>query len=788
MTSPGPGQPIDVAFVEIVPDTSLFVTRLRRQTREAFDDLERTAERASENLEGDLKNAADSAGDAFDKASDRIGDGMQEAAAKVEVAFEQVDDASIDLHRRLDSRVERTGDIFDKMGDQIGDSVKEAFDEAGDGAKKLNGALSTLGESLVAIGSAVIGLGVSAPTPAGLIAIGAVLAGIAALTPVVLALVAALADLAGLIAVAPAGLAVLAAAIAPLVIAFQGFGDAIGAILEKDPDKIKEALDRLSPAARSVAVEFQRLLPQLERLRSVVQDALFSRLQGSLTAVANSLLPTLQTGLARVAGALGDMIAAFGRVAASAGSQQVLNEVFATTERIINRLTPIAARLFDGLISAVHEGLPFVERIATAFGDALDNFTSFLNASIESGAFDEFIQDALATVGELVDLGKALGRLFVSIFADLDDAGRGFIGTLTDLVNRMAEFFESSEGKDLLQDLAEGIPKIGQALGFLVNAIVVVLDFLADLDDAFDTAIDGVISFFTTIGEAVAGFIGTAGEFFSALPDQIMAALSALPGLISSFFGFLFDQLFISIGRGIGLIVFAFTELPGLLLAALVELPGVLLNVFQTALNDVSVFVVNSLNFLVQVIPELLGQAVELGRQTVVNGFARIVEFIRSVPGRIRDAFLSAGSLVVEIGTAIGNALKNVINRAIDRINDGIRSIDDVLPGSLPRIPRLAHGGVATKETLARIGEGGRNEGVLPLEDSRAMRAVGQAIADAGGLGGGGGPLFGPGSIVVSFDGVVPTDGEARQVGQSVGEGIASALTRRGIKLQVRAA
>lgn len=785
MTSPGPGQPIDVAYVEIVPDTTLFVTRLRRQAKEAFDDFEKVAERAAENVEKDLGDAANDISEAFDKSSETVAKELGEladagaaAAEKIETEFDQ---ATKGLVRDANGRLRDVNGRFVKLGD----TIEDAFEQGSESGKTFNRLLSTLGESVVSIGSALVGLGASAPTPAGIIAIGAALAAIAALTPLILALAAALADLIGLIAVAPAGLAVLAAIIAPLVIAFQGFGDAIGAVIEKDPKKIAEALEGLAPAARGVVKEFQKLLPQFEQLGDIVQQAFFAQLQGSLTAVTNALLPSLTAGLARVADALGDAGAAFATFLSSAGTRNTLTAVFASAEAVIRTLTPSVIRLFDVLNSAVVAGLPFVEKITAAFGSLLDSFSATLGQSIESGGFQDFLQDALDTVEELFDLGAALGNLFVAVFGGLDDSGRGFLGTLTDLVDRMTAFFESAEGKDLIADLAEGIPRIAAAIGGLVNAFIFVLDVIGDFDDAVVAHHDQIVGFFNGIGAAISVFVSSVGAFFAALPGQIVSALAALPGLVINFFNFLFDQLFTAIGRGIGILVFTFTQLPGLLLAALAALPGVLLNVFQTALTNVTSFVVTSLNFLVQVIPQLLGQAVEFGRNVIVNGFNNIVEFIRSVPGRIRDAFLGAGSLVVSIGAAIGNALKTVINRAIDRINEGIAQVDNVLPGSLPRIPRLAHGGVATQETLAQIGEQGRAEGVIPLEDSRAMRMIGEAIANAGG--GGGGPLFGPGSIVVSFDGVMPTDGQARQVGQNVGEGIASALTRRGIKLQVRA-
>lgn len=54
----------------------------------------------------------------------------------------------------------------------------------------------------------------------------------------------------------------------------------------------------------------------------------------------------------------------------------------------------------------------------------------------------------------------------------------------------------------------------------------------------------------------------------------------------------------------------------------------------------------------------------------------------------------------------------------------------------------LEGGGVAEKEMIAKIGEKGRAEGVLPLKDPRAMKMVGEAISDAGGAGGGGNTFY----------------------------------------------
>jgi phage-related protein len=83
---------------------------------------------------------------------------------------------------------------------------------------------------------------------------------------------------------------------------------------------------------------------------------------------------------------------------------------------------------------------------------------------------------------------------------------------------------------------------------------------------------------------------------------------------------------------------------------------------------------------------------------------------------------------------AINGVLKGIttaVNTAIRAINKLSFTVPDWVPGiggskfgfnikevSAPQIPKLATGGIAIGETLARIGEGGRKEAVLPLEQN----------------------------------------------------------------------
>lgn len=828
-----PGGPIDRVFVEIEPDTKDFSRDLSRETDAAYDKLDKSTQNVTRKItksfdkmgreierqftlvEQDGKLTAKVIEKSFDDAGERIERSFRIASEKGVKATELIATVS---HIAADS----AADSWERAGERIEDAFREANRvvalksreierHAKNAAEAVNGRFgglnkifSTLGESLVSIGSAIVGLGASAPTPAGLIVIATVLGLIVALTGPVIALTGALADLIGLVAVVPAGAAVAVAAIVPLVIAFQGFGDAIGAILEKDPEKIKKALDALSPSARKVAIEFQKLLPSLERFKKVIQEAFFRPIVKDLTSLVHTLLPGFQTGMAKIATAIGRAVSNFSEFLREPKQVKLFNDLFATTARVIDVLAPAFQQFGEAIFKTIGAGLPFVERLNKAFAGAIEKFANFISKSVDNGSFKNFFDDAIKTVKKLIDLGKALGNLFISIFGNADDEGRDFLQTITDTINKMAEFFKSAEGQDFLSDTLELAKITAKSIIAIGATFTGILDFLGDIDDAVGTAIESIGNFFSDIGDffsglgaSIGGFIDDVVGFFSGLPDKILSFIQSLPGKLVAFFNTVFDTVLHAIGVGIGLLLFTFTVLPGLIIDKIKALPGQLADFFTNLWQTVTTRTTEGSNRVVEFVKGLPGRittalsqlgpaiaglftrAMDNAKALVVRAFNAIVDFIKKLPGRIRDAFKSAGSAVSDIGGAIAGVIKSMLNRIISRINEGISSIDNVLPGSLPRIPQLAAGGVIEPKqggTLANLAEAGEREIVTPESLLRRIFAEGQS-----------GVTFGPGSVVVSFEGVVPTTAEARQTGNAVGLGIADILSKRNIRTTVRA-
>ena len=120
---------------------------------------------------------------------------------------------------------------------------------------------------------------------------------------------------------------------------------------------------------------------------------------------------------------------------------------------------------------------------------------------------------------------------------------------------------------------------------------------------------------------------------------------------------------------------------------------------------------------------------------------------IRNELSRTWEAIKTTASNVWrDIGRTFRNAINGIIdmlNRLIDAWNNLTLSVPTMsLPGGgtiggwsvgtqrIQRIPRLARGGIVTRDTLAQVGEGGTREAVIPL-NRQSLQPFAEALVDA---------------------------------------------------------
>lgn len=741
MTQPGRA---GRASIEIVGD----VSKLGRQ-------LERDAQRAIDNTDLDTSHIAEQVGNAFTSGVEEAIESLDGLAPAVDLSAENFassfKDASIEVANSFDllgDHIENTLDSNDKKSSRFFSRFSESAKEAGDDVqtnllRPVTSGFSRLSEVITSAGSALVGFALTGTNPAGLLSIAVVAAAVAAALPVIIGLAAALADLAGIVTLLPAAIGGAVASIIVLTVAFNGFGDAISAVLEGDPEKIAEAMERLAPAAQVVVREFQRILPILREVGKEIQQSFFVQLNTILERFGTATLPRVRDELRHLSGALGNALAGLADLLTESQNIGILERLFESTSRIVDELGNAFHDLGQAFLNAIDAGLPSLETLVDRLGGAIEAFAGFINASIIDGSFQAFLDDAVATLDELLSLGGAVGELLGVLFSGTDDAGRSFIATLTDLTKRLTEFFKSAEGQDALEDFGEIMDAVGIILGVGINVVRDLIDIFTLLDDivndtietvqalglgmaeawdiitgAVATGASAVGQFFVDLGsdiadiwndvvDTVSGAIDTVVEFISALPGRVVGFIQSIPDLVAFAFDATIDRIIAILATLTAVVIVFFTDLPGQIAGALDALIAEVRETFTSAETSVT-DTFDRIGMFIASLPGLLAAAWDLVVLQVVGVFTSIHEFVVStwedivtfffgLPARIGAIFQQVTDAVVARVTSMVDYVKGLPGRILAAIGNlgmllydaGANVIQGLINGIKSRISQL---------------------------------------------------------------------------------------------------
>jgi TP901 family phage tail tape measure protein len=181
---------------------------------------------------------------------------------------------------------------------------------------------------------------------------------------------------------------------------------------------------------------------------------------------------------------------------------------------------------------------------------------------------------------------------------------------------------------------------------------------------------------------------------------------------------------------------------------------------------------------IAEIVRNYIGQVIEIWEK-VKKTFSSIIDFVKNVFAgewgaaweSIKDAFGNAFGALVGLVKLPFNTIISMVNGVTSSINNALAKVKvpdwvPVLGGKsidfrIPKIPQLAEGGIATRSTLANIGEGSEPEAVLPLSKLSSM---------LGGASGGG-------SISVSFSPTINVTGGSGDVYAEVRRGLDAGRT-----------
>lgn len=645
------GKHIDTVFVDILPDVSRFASNADRDLKRSLKSVEKSVDDSAKEMEESFRES------------------FQQIGKDVDVSLK-------DAERRIDRFVQdangRWRDArgkFAPVGTRIGEGiVVGATDAVRAGAPGVLRGLSTgLGEA-------------SGPLLAVAAALGVQLAG--AIAPAA----------AGLAASLPAAIGVAGAAIATLTLGLQGLGDALD--VADDAEKFDEALKKLSPSARSLAIELRNLFPAFRAIQQSAAQGLFAGFQGEITRLISVIQAPLQGGLNDVGVALQMVAKEFIGFLTSSKGVELLNEIFKTTAIIIAGIAPVIKPLATGISNLIITALPFIQKLSAAFGSFLQRIGERLTKLAESGKLDEFFERALDALSQLGRIAENFGPILLGLFEALAPAGGDFLDIIERLTENLAEFLSD---KDNVEALATAF----SILGFFLTLNLELFNLAADAGRALGEIFNGITGATDQVSGAIVNFGQTAQTWFKVALESVQKVIGAIANA-----------------------------------------------------------------------PALLAS---LGGKFLNAGLSLIKSFFSGLS--------SGASFAGNLASSVFNALKSALNSAIGRINSAISRISAALPISFPSIPMLASGGLTVGPTLAGLGETGA-EMVLPLAGARGRESM-RMIADAA-TSGGPAISFGPGSVVVSFEGSVPTESQAFLTGQAVGRGVVAVLERRDARMQVR--
>ncbi|MEU8270824.1 hypothetical protein AB0B89_27160 [Sphaerisporangium sp. NPDC049002] len=533
-------------------------------------------------------------------------------------------------------------------------------------------------------------------------------------------------------------------------------------------------VSRLSPGLADLITRFGEFLSRAAASGQALQwmeNALlvFRQLGGiakDVGAILKAVFGAMRESGSDALGVIGRLVDGMAKWANSAKGQEVLVRVFSALNQIGDSLIPVVQALASGIGSLA----PIIGQLALAVGPIL---TSAIGA----------LAPALAALGPgLLTVASALGAAFANpqVNQGLLALGTGISNLLIAVSPLIAPLVELAA--ILVERFGNSLTMIAAFLQPVTTALAgILLPLLPQLAQFFRDASAALLPFAQQLGDQLAASLRDTSTFLAPVTDalrevgsQVLRELLAVLPQVTPHFGALaraFAALFVEVVKILpdlirfgGEILVALIKQVPVLAPMVVDLAMAFLDVFR----QVTPLVPSLLRLLLEVVkplipelPKLIPPFVDLVRifADLMREASPLIKKLLESPeafaavkflaangvlalNTLRDAFnLLLGAAQLTLGILfhmpdqvnaglgrMGDAIKSWINAVIGWFESLMNSFAGIVPG-LPQVhlPRLADGGIITRQTVAVVGEDGP-EVVIPLtRPARAMQLAGQS-------------------------------------------------------------
>lgn len=522
-------------------------------------------------------------------------------------------------------------------------------------------------------------------------------------------------------------------------------------------------MKNLTPGLSSLAGAFEQLAPTISRSMEKAGAVVSILLDGIAQALRN---PAIADGVHKMFDGL--VKAAIELAPAFSAAAPAVGALLGAIGEILPIMAPLVTQIVQGLAPAFADFksslAPVVEVLAKGLSEALKIILPVVADVVK--ALAEFMRNnpqlaatILAVVGALAPLAPIIGTVvsIVGTIASVIGAILPVIGAVAGvLAGLSAPVLAVVAGIGLLvaafvtalassEPFRNSLAQIFQGLVTMVQPIIAaVIPMLVQIGEAFigmvTTVIGALVPMVTTIVEIAAQIVSFLAPIVAFLIQTFSPAFEFIGKTVSDIFGF--------IGKVIADAVNIITGILNVFLSALRgDWEGAwngLLNVLKGILDFIVSIITGAFDVVMHIFENLAKMLVDIWTnlwngigdfvvgawngitKAIGDGVGSAVEFVKSMPGKIKDGLGNLGGLLLDSGKAlIGgfiDGIKSMIGGAKDAVGGVLKAIGDFFPHSPAKVGPFSGRGYTTHSGKALIGD-----------FAGAIRAGRDEVADAAG-------------------------------------------------------
>lgn len=522
-------------------------------------------------------------------------------------------------------------------------------------------------------------------------------------------------------------------------------------------------MKNLTPGLSSLAGAFEQLAPTISRSMEKAGAVVSILLDGIAQALRN---PAIADGVHKMFDGL--VKAAIELAPAFSAAAPAVGALLGAIGEILPIMAPLVTQIVQGLAPAFADFksslAPVVEVLAKGLSEALKIILPVVADVVK--ALAEFMRNnpqlaatILAVVGALAPLAPIIGTVvsIVGTIASVIGAILPVIGAVAGvLAGLSAPVLAVVAGIGLLvaafvtalassEPFRNSLAQIFQGLVTMVQPIIAaVIPVLVQIGQAFigmvTTVIGALVPMVTTIVEIAAQIVSFLAPIVAFLIQTFSPAFEFIGKTVSDIFGF--------IGKVIADAVNIITGILNVFLSALRgDWEGAwngLLNVLKGILDFIVSTITGAFDVVMHIFENLAKMLVDIWTnlwngigdfvvgawngitKAIGDGVGSAVEFVKSMPGKIKDGLGNLGGLLLDSGKAlIGgfiDGIKSMIGGAKDAVGGVLKAIGDFFPHSPAKVGPFSGRGYTTHSGKALIGD-----------FAGAIRAGRDEVADAAG-------------------------------------------------------